>query len=75
MMRNLVVLLACAGLLAFGLSISSFAGTPPDSDLDGVEDVSDNCTDVPNGPSGGTGFCVAQEDAAIRGPTREPRSE
>ena len=62
MMRNLVVLLACAGLLAFGLSISSFADDPPDQDLDGVPDTSDNCTLVTNGPSGSTGSCDAQED-------------
>ena len=61
MMRNLVVLLACAGLLAFGLSISSFASAPPDTDLDGVPDASDNCTVDPNGPLGGA--CSAQEDA------------
>ena len=62
MMRNLVVLLACAGLLAFGLSISSFA-KGIDADLDGVTDISDNCTIDPNGPSGsGTTSCNAQED-------------
>ena len=62
MIRNLVVLLACAALLAFGLSISSFAGAPPDTDLDGVPDTTDNCTLVPNGPSGSTGSCDDQED-------------
>ncbi len=62
MIRNLVVLLACAGLLAFGLSISSFAGAPPDTDGDGVPDTTDNCTVDPNGPSGSTGSCNAQED-------------
>jgi hypothetical protein len=47
MMRNLVVL-GCAGLLAFGLSISSFAGTVVDTDGDGIVDPSDNCTLVVN---------------------------
>ena len=61
MMRNLIVL-GCAGLLAFGLSVSSFAGAPSDVDGDGVDDASDNCLVVPNGPAGGTGSCVAQED-------------
>ena len=60
MMRNLVVLLACAGLLAFGLSISSFAGAPDDVDLDGVNDTADNCVDDPNGPS--LGDCNNQQD-------------
>lgn len=62
MMRNLVVL-GCAGLLAFGLSISTFAGTDVDTDGDGVVDSSDNCTLMPNGPLGSSGLCSAQEDA------------
>ena len=59
MMRNLIVL-GCAGLLALGLSISSFAGVDPDTDGDGVTDSNDNCINVQNGPSGGA--CSAQED-------------
>ncbi len=59
MMRNLIVL-GCAGLLALGLSISSFAGVDPDTDADGVTDSNDNCVTVPNGPGGGT--CANQED-------------
>lgn len=59
MMRNLIVL-GCAGLLALGLSISSFAGVDPDQDLDGVTDSNDNCLVDPNGPGGGA--CAAQED-------------
>jgi hypothetical protein len=61
MMRNLVVL-GCAGLLAFGLSLSGFAGGLLDTDSDGVSDPSDNCVDVPNGPSGSTDSCDSQED-------------
>ena len=60
MMRNLVVLLAGAGLLAFGLSISSFAGNGNDSDNDGVPSFADNCLLDQNGPSGGA--CANQED-------------
>ena len=52
MMRNLVVL-GCAGLLAFGLSISSFAGTAVDSDGDGILDGNDNCSlEANNNPIG-----------------------
>jgi hypothetical protein len=64
MMRNLVVL-GCAGLLAFGLSLSGFAGAPPDADADGVPDVDDNCLIDPNGPSGSTEFCDSQEDGDV----------
>ncbi len=61
MMRNLVVLLAGTGLLAFGLSISSFAGNGGnDSDLDGIPANVDNCILDPNGPS--LGDCANQED-------------
>ena len=66
MMRNLVVL-GCAGLLAFGLSISSFAGAPQDTDGDGVIDDADNCTTTPNGPDAQSGFCTAQEDGDFDG--------
>ena len=66
MMRNLIVL-GCAGLLAFGLSVSSFAGAPPDADSDGVVDTSDNCVTTANGPLAGTGACVAQEDGNADG--------
>lgn len=58
-MRNLFVL-GCAGLLAFGLSISTFAGTAVDTDGDGVVDSSDNCITDQNGPLGGA--CAAQQD-------------
>jgi hypothetical protein len=61
MMRNLIVL-GCAGLLAFGLSLSSYAGGGTDTDADGVVDTSDNCSTAPNGPLLGTDSCVAQED-------------
>lgn len=49
MKRNLIVL-GCAGMLAFGLSLSSFAGSAPDADSDGVPDLYDNCSVVANGP-------------------------
>lgn len=66
MMRNLIVL-GCAGLLAFGLSVSSFAGSAVDTDGDGTVDTSDNCTVVPNGPNTGTNSCIAQEDGDTDG--------
>ena len=61
MTRNLIAL-GCAGLLAFGLSLSAFAGSVTDSDGDGVPDGYDNCIDTPNGPSGSTALCNSQED-------------
>jgi len=61
MMRNLIVL-GFAGLLMVGLSVSSLAGIPLDTDVDGVIDVQDNCTVVPNGPLLGTNSCNSQED-------------
>lgn len=69
MMRNLIVL-GCAGLLAIGLSISSFAGAEPDTDSDGVGDSSDNCLVYPNGPSlqhPSSPACDAQEDGNADG--------
>jgi hypothetical protein len=66
MMRNFVVL-GCAGLLAFGLSMSSFAGGGTDTDGDGFIDTEDNCTLAPNGPNGSTGSCVDQEDGDADG--------
>jgi hypothetical protein len=61
MMRNLIVL-GCAGLLACGLTLTSFAGTVPDTDLDGVPDPEDNCLILPNGPLASTIDCNDQED-------------
>jgi hypothetical protein len=69
MMRNLIVL-GCAGLLAIGLSISSFAGVDPDTDSDGVTDSNDNCLVYPNGPAlqdPGTPLCDDQEDGGLDG--------
>ncbi len=62
MTRNLIVL-GCAALLALGVSISGYAGLPPDFDGDGLADTADNCVTTPNGPNLGTDSCVAQEDA------------
>lgn len=59
MMRNLLVL-GCAGLLALGLSISTFAGVDPDTDGDGITDSNDNCVTIPNGPLGGV--CASNQD-------------
>jgi hypothetical protein len=61
MKRNLIAI-GCAAMLAFGLSFGSFAGASPDNDSDGVPDAYDNCVDIPNGPTGATGSCNAQED-------------
>ena len=61
MMRNLIVL-GCAGLLALGLSVSSFAGSTLDTDGDGSTDVFDNCEVVANGALGSTASCDSQED-------------
>jgi hypothetical protein len=58
MMRNLIVL-GCAGLLAIGLSVSSFAGSGTDTDLDGLVDTSDDCVDVQNGPAASPPGCYA----------------
>ena len=61
MMRNLIGL-GCAGLLALGLSMSSFAGVDPDTDSDGTTDSNDNCVNIVNSfllPATG---CTAQQD-------------
>ena len=62
MTRNLIVL-GCAALLAFGVSISGYAGLPPDTDNDGLADTIDTCLVLPNGPLLPTGSCIANEDA------------
>jgi hypothetical protein len=62
-MKFRLIGLGCAGLLAFGLSFGSFAGSIADADNDGVPDQYDNCLNVPNGPLLGTGSCNAQEDS------------
>ena len=64
MMRNLIVL-GCSALLAIALGVTSYAGTAPDTDLDGVVDPSDNCDIDPNGPL--LGACSAQEDGDADG--------
>ena len=61
MMRNWIAL-GCAGLLAFGVSMTSFAGSVTDTDGDGVPDGYDNCVTTANGPSAATGNCNSQED-------------
>jgi hypothetical protein len=59
MMRNLIVL-GCSALLALALGLTSYAGSAPDTDADGVVDPIDNCDINPNGPAGGS--CNAQQD-------------
>jgi len=59
-MKFNLLALACALMLAFGLSMGSFAGSIADADSDGVPDVHDNCTTAPNGPL--LGACSQQED-------------
>ena len=71
MMRNLIGF-GCAGLLALGLSISSFAGVDPDTDLDGTTDSNDNCIVVVNSfllPATG---CTAQQDGLTAQNPDEP---
>jgi hypothetical protein len=59
-MRFNLLALACALMLAFGLSMGSFAGSITDADGDGVPDSLDNCNTIANGPTGGV--CSAQQD-------------
>jgi hypothetical protein len=66
MMRNLIVL-AVTGLLAFGLSVSTFAGAPADDDADGAVNTVDNCTAVPNTAALPTGACDSQLDGDFDG--------
>lgn len=70
MTRNLIVL-GCAALLAFGLSFTSFAGSAPDADSDGVPDSFDNCISEANGPLATGGdqphSCDGQQDADMDG--------
>jgi hypothetical protein len=64
------MVLGCAGLLAIGLSITSFAGVDPDTDLDGTTDSNDNCVVYANGSAAqepGTPQCDAQEDGNTNG--------
>jgi hypothetical protein len=58
-MRNLIVL-GCSALLALALGLTSYAGSAVDTDLDGVDDLIDNCWLDPNGPSGDN--CATQQD-------------
>jgi hypothetical protein len=60
-MKFNLLALACALMLAFGLSMGSFAGSITDADSDGVPDNFDNCTGEANGPL--LGGCSAQNDA------------
>lgn len=68
MMRNLIVLI-CAGLLAVGLSFSSFAGSVVDADSDGIPDQYDNCTGLANGPLAPAAVpdCDSQLDSDLDG--------
>jgi hypothetical protein len=56
-MKRSLIILGCAGMLAFGLSLSSFAGSAPDADNDGVPNQYDNCDAVANGPLLKVGLC------------------
>ena len=51
-MKYNLIALACALLLAAGLSLTVTAGPTPDVDTDGVPDSQDNCTLVPNATQG-----------------------
>jgi hypothetical protein len=64
-MKFNLLALACALLLAFGLSMGSFAGSISDADGDGVPDTYDNCINTDNGPLQGT--CSLQQDADADG--------
>ena len=66
MIRNLIVL-GSAGILALAVSMTGFAGLPPDTDLDGVADADDNCVVAQNGPLGTANGCSAQEDGDTDG--------
>ena len=59
-MKFNLLALACALMLAFGLSIGSFAGSLADADSDGVPDIYDNCQNTANGPLAGA--CALQQD-------------
>lgn len=64
-MRNLIIL-GCAALLAFGLSLGAFAGSLVDADSDGVPDGVDNCVNDVNGPLLASA-CGVQYDADADG--------
>jgi hypothetical protein len=49
------------------LATAQVIGSDVDSDLDGVLDAVDNCSDVPNGFLGNTEMCDAQEDGDLDG--------
>lgn len=51
-MKYNLIALACALLLAAGLSLTVTAGPTTDSDTDGVVDPLDNCMYAPNGTQG-----------------------
>jgi hypothetical protein len=59
-MKFNLLALACALMMAFGLSMGSFAGSIADADSDGVPDVYDNCDAAANGPLAGS--CSTQQD-------------
>jgi hypothetical protein len=64
-MKLNLLALACALLMAFGLSMGSFAGSLADIDGDGVPDVHDNCLNTDNGPL--QGACSLQQDTDADG--------
>jgi hypothetical protein len=61
------LILVVAALVAAGLSIDSFSGTPTDTDQDGIPDDMDNCLTLPNGPLRATFSCDSQLDGDCDG--------
>lgn len=59
-MKFNLLALACALVLAFGLSMGSFAGSLADADSDGIPDNYDNCINAANGPL--IGSCSTNND-------------
>lgn len=59
-MKFNLLALTCALMMAFGLSMSSFAGSTADADADGIPDSHDNCQTTANGPLAGA--CSTNQD-------------
>lgn len=65
MRLSIAIMVALVGGLL--VATGPFGGSVPDADQDGVPDVYDNCTVVPNGPLAGTDACDGQEDGDLDG--------